>query len=302
MGAESPKEECGLFGVWAPGDEVARLTYFGLFAEQHRGQESAGIAVSDGTNILVYKDLGLVSQVFNEATLTTLHGDLAVGHTRYSTTGSTTWDNAQPSFKTDGSSSIALGHNGNLVNTRELAEREGWHSRATTDSDLVASMLARRAGGGLEDAAMEVLPQLRSGVPYGEGLMKNRYVGRTFIEPSQSLRERGVKLKLNPIPGAVAGKRLVVVDDSIVRGTTTRQIVQTLREAGAIEVHMRITSPPIKWPCFYGIDMSTRRELVASDLSVDQIRQYIGADSVAYLSLDALVTATGRDKASFWRA
>src|SRR5437763_3151640 len=157
---EGPKEACGLFGVWAPGEDISRLIYFGLFALQHRGQESAGMAVSDGDNILVYKDLGLVSQVFNESTLATLQGDLGIGHNRYSTTGSTTWDNAQPAFKTDGQSSIALGHNGNLVNTRELAEREGWRSKATTDSDLVASMLARH-GGGLEEVAMEVLPQLR---------------------------------------------------------------------------------------------------------------------------------------------
>jgi len=163
MGAESPKEECGLFGVWAPGDEVARLTYFGLFAQQHRGQESAGIAVSDGTNILVYKDLGLVSQVFNEATLTTLHGDLAVGHTRYSTTGSTTWDNAQPVFKTDGVHSIALVHNGNLVNTSELAERVRGAGLATTDSDIVTTMIADRTpeAGSIEAAAMDVLPELR---------------------------------------------------------------------------------------------------------------------------------------------
>ena len=162
MGAESPKEECGLFGVWAPGEDVARLAYFGLFAQQHRGQESAGIAVSDGHNILVYKELGLVSQVFNEATLSTLQGDLGIGHTRYSTTGSTTWENAQPSFKTDGTHTLALGHNGNLVNTAELAERVGSKGAATTDSDLVATLLARRMnGGGLGDAAMDVLPTLQ---------------------------------------------------------------------------------------------------------------------------------------------
>ena len=161
MGAESPKDECGLFGVWAPGEDVARLTYFGLFAQQHRGQESAGIAVSDGQNVLVYKDLGLVSQVFSEATLTTLNGDLGIGHTRYSTTGSSTWENAQPVFKTDGVHSIALGHNGNLVNTRELHERVGAHGTATTDTDLVATMLsAAMDARGLEGAALEVLPQL----------------------------------------------------------------------------------------------------------------------------------------------
>ncbi len=443
MGAESPKEECGLFGVWAPGDEVARLTYFGLFAQQHRGQESAGIAVSDGTNILVYKDLGLVSQVFNEATLTTLHGDLAVGHTRYSTTGSTTWDNAQPVFKTDGVHSIALGHNGNLVNTSELAERVRGAGLATTDSDIVTTMIADRTpeAGSIEAAAMEILPELRgafcfvfmdersvfaardshgvrplsigrlpngfvfasetcaldivgatlvrdvepgelvriddrglhaqrfaespkrslcvfevvylarpdsrlrdrsvhearremgrilarehpadadlviavpttghsaaqgfsevSGIPYGDGLYKNTYVGRTFIQPSQSLRDQGVKLKLNPLPDSIRGKRLVVVDDSIVRGTTTKQIVQALREAGAAEVHIRITCPPIQWPCFYGIDMPTRQELIAADLTVDQIRSYVSADSLGYLSLDGMVAAAGDGKETFCRA
>ncbi len=442
MGAEGPKEECGLFGVWAPGEEVARLAYFGLFAQQHRGQESAGIAVSDGQNLLVYKELGLVSQVFNEATLTTLQGDLGIGHTRYSTTGSTTWENAQPAFKTDGRSSLALGHNGNLVNTAELAERVGRApGRATTDSDIVATLLARHMGDGLEAAALEILPTLEgafcfvlmdersvfaardphglrplsigrlpngfcvasetcaldivgatfvrdvepgemiridergletsrfaeaeskalcifefvylarpdsrlqghtvhevrrelgrrlaieapadadlvipvpdtghsaasgyaevSGIPYGEGLMKNRYVGRTFIQPSQSLRERGVKLKLNPMPDSVRGKRLVVIDDSIVRGTTTRQIVAALREAGATEVHTRITCPPIRWPCFYGIDMSTRSELVASDLSVEEVRAFVGADSLGYLSMEGMVGATGAPKGEFCRA
>jgi amidophosphoribosyltransferase len=442
VGAESPRDECGLFGVWAPGEDVARLTYFGLFAQQHRGQESAGIAVSDGQNILVYKDLGLVAQVFNEATLTTLHGDLAVGHTRYSTTGSTTWDNAQPVFKNDGVRALALGHNGNLVNTADLVTRLGRSSGATTDSDLVATMLASEmAHHDLEGAAMRVLPELEgafcfvmadersvfaardryglrplalgklpggfvvasetcaldivgasfvrevepgeliriddrgvhaarfaqspraalcifefvylsradsrmkgvtvhearremgrllaaehpadadlviavpntghsaaqgfseiSGIPYGDGLHKNQYVGRTFIQPSQSLRERGVKLKLNPLPDAIRGKRLVVVDDSIVRGTTTRQIVAMLREAGASEVHVRITCPPIRWPCFYGIDMSTRAELVAADLAVEEIRSYVGADSLGYLSLEGMVRATGAPGEDFCRA
>lgn len=427
--------------MWAPGEEVARLTYFGLFALQHRGQESAGIAVSDGRNVLVYKELGLVSQVFNEATLATLQGDLGIGHTRYSTTGSTTWENAQPAFKTDGTHSLALAHNGNLVNTSELAETAGRRGGATTDTDLVATLLSGRMGGGLEAGALDVLPTLRgafcflimdersvyaardahglrplaigklpggfcvasetcaldivgatyvrevdpgelvriddrglharrfaesprralcvfefvylaradsrlygqtvhevrrdlgrrlaaeapadadlvipvpdtghsaaqgyaerSGIPYGEGLMKNRYVGRTFIQPSQSLRDRGVKLKLNPIPDAIRGRRLAVVDDSIVRGTTTRQIVTALREAGATEVHARITCPPIKWPCFYGIDMSSRSELVASDLSVEEVREFIGADSLGYLSLDGMVAATGSPKVDLCRA
>jgi amidophosphoribosyltransferase len=443
VGAESPKDECGLFGVWAPGDDVARLTYFGLFAQQHRGQESAGIAVSDDHTILVYKDLGLVSQVFNEATLTTLHGDLAIGHTRYSTTGSTTWDNAQPVFKTDGIHTLALGHNGNLVNTPDLAERVGGAGAATTDSDLVTTLLANEmtVTGGLEPAAMRVLPTLRgaycfvmmdersvyaardpygvrplsigrlpngfvvasetcaldivgavslrdvepgelvrfddrglhsvrfaesprralcvfesvylarpdsrlggssvhesrremgrilarehrveadmviavpttghsaaqgysevSGLPYGDGLYKNNYVGRTFIQPSQALRDRGVKLKLNPLPDSIRGKRLVVIDDSIVRGTTTKQVVAALRESGATEVHLRITCPPLKWPCFYGIDMPTRQELIGADLTVEEIQAYVGADSLGYLSLEGMVQAAGGDQDQFCRA
>ncbi|HSJ49914.1 MAG TPA: amidophosphoribosyltransferase [Actinomycetota bacterium] len=441
MGAESPKEECGVFGVWAPGEEVARLIYFGLFAQQHRGQESAGMAVSDGEHLLVFKELGLVAQVFDEPTLATLQGHVGIGHTRYSTTGSTTWDNAQPAFKTDGHRSLALGHNGNLVNTLELTERAGRTGAATTDSDLVATLLATSTADGLEAAALDILPTLEgafsfvlmderslfaardphglrplsvgrlpngfvvasetcaldmvgavflrdvepgeliriddrgmsstpfaerrrdalcifeyvylaradsrirgrtvyevrrelgrrlaaeapadadlvmpvpdtghsaaagyaevSGIPYGEGLIKNRYVGRTFIQPSQTLRERGVKLKLNPIPDTIRGKRLVVIDDSIVRGTTTRQLVQTLREAGAAQVHTRITCPPIRWPCFYGIDMSTRAELIASDLAVEEIRQYVGADTLGYLSLEGMVAATRQDRDTFCRA
>jgi amidophosphoribosyltransferase len=440
VNGEGPREACGLFGVWAPGEDVARLAYFGLYALQHRGQESAGIAVSDGHNILVYRELGLVSQVFDERTLSTLQGDLAIGHNRYSTTGSTTWENAQPSFKTDGARGLALGHNGNLVNTEALAERVGRRGPATTDSDLVATLLAGE-GTDLETAALRVLPTLRGAfsfvlmdertvygardphglrplaigrlesgwvlasetaaldivgaeyvrevepgelvmlddrglrsaryaespraalclfefvylaradsrlygrtvhqarrgmgrrlareapapadmvmpipdtghsaaagfaeearIPYGEGLIKNRYVHRTFIEPTPSLRQRGVRLKLNPLADSIRGKRLAVVDDSIVRGTTTRQIVQMLRDAGAREVHMRITSPPIKWPCYYGIDMSTREELVAAGLSVEEIRDFIGADSLAYLSLPALLEATGAPSDTFCRA
>ena len=437
---EGPKEACGLVGVWAPGEDVSRLLYFGLYALQHRGQESAGIAVSDGHDILVYRELGLVSQVFDERTLSTLHGDLGIGHTRYSTTGSTTWDNAQPTFKTDGTRGVALGHNGNLVNTGELAERVGRRGPATTDSDLVATLLSLESAD-LETAALRVLPSLRgafsfvlmdertvygardphglrplavgrlgsgwvlasetaaldivgatyvrevepgelvsidhrglrsmryadtprhalclfefvylaradsrlygetvhearremgrrlarsapasadltipvpdtghsaaagyaeaSGIPYGEGLIKNRYVHRTFIEPTPALRQRGVRLKLNPLADTIRGKRLAVVDDSIVRGTTTRQIVQMLRDAGAAEVHMRITSPPIRWPCYYGIDMPTREELVASAMSVDEIRDFIGTDSLAYLPLEELVAATGAPADAFCRA
>jgi amidophosphoribosyltransferase len=437
---EGPKEACGLVGAWAPDEDVSRLLYFGLYALQHRGQESAGMAVSDGHDILVYRELGLVSQVFNERTLTTLQGDLGIGHTRYSTTGSTTWDNAQPTFKTDGARGLALGHNGNLVNTGELVERVGRRGPATTDSDLVAELLSREAAD-LETAALRVLPTLRgafsfvlmdertvygardphglrplavgrlrggwvlasetaaldivgaeyvrevepgelvsiderglrsvryadpprhalclfefvylaradsrlygrtvhdarrdmgrrlaheapaladlvipvpdtghsaaagfaeeSRIPYGEGLIKNRYVHRTFIEPTPALRQRGVRLKLNPLADTVRGQRLAVVDDSIVRGTTTRQIIQMLREAGAREVHMRITSPPIQWPCYYGIDMSTREELVAASMSVEEIREFIGADSLAYLPLPDLVAATGVPGDAFCRA
>ena len=443
MGVESPKEECGLFGIWAPGEEVARLTYFGLFAQQHRGQESAGIAVSDGHNILVYKDMGLVSQVFSEATLTTLAGDLSIGHTRYSTTGSTTWDNAQPVFKTDGAHSLALGHNGNLVNTPDLVARAGTPRGATTDSDVVATLMSNEmvATGGMEEAALRVLPTLEgafcfvmmdersvyaardpygvrplsigrlsngfviasetcaldivgavfvrdvepgelvriddrglhavrfaqsprkalcifeyvylarpdsrirgvtvhearremgrilarehpvdadmviavpttghsaaqgysevSGIPYGDGLYKNNYVGRTFIQPSQSLRDLGVKLKLNPLPDSIRGKRLVVVDDSIVRGTTTKQTVAMLREAGAAAVHIRITCPPVKWPCFYGIDFPTRQELIGADLAVEEIRAYVAADSLGYLSQEGMVEATTSEASTFCSA
>jgi amidophosphoribosyltransferase len=399
------------------------------------------MAVADGHRIVVYRELGLVSQVFNERTLATLQGDLCIGHTRYSTTGSTTWENAQPSFKTNGSRGLALGHNGNLVNTPALAERAGRRGPATTDSDLVASLFASGLDAGLEHAALEVLPELTgafsfvfmdertvyaardphglrplalgklpsgwcvasetcaldvvgaayvrevepgelvtlddrgirsarfadaprpalclfefaylaradsslygrnvhqarkemgrrlaaeapvdadlvvpipdtgrsaaegysewSRTPWGEGLIKNRYIGRTFIEPTPALRARGVKLKFNPQSEALRGRRIVVVDDSIVRGTTTRQIVSMLREAGAQEVHLRIVSPPIRWPCFYGIDMSTRGELVAVGRSVEEIREFVGADSLAYLSLGAVVSSTGAPFEAFCRA
>ena len=441
---DSPREECGLFGVWAPNEEVARMIFFGLYALQHRGQEAAGIAVSDGESIIVYKDVGLVSQVFAESTLASLPGHLGVGHTRYSTTGRGSWENAQPSYRSlPGQDGIALGHNGNLTNTLELAarvKRAPTDPRATTDSDVVTALLAQH-GGSVPEALADVLPTLRgaysivlidkhtlygvrdpngvrplsigrlasggwvlasetcaldivgarfvrdvepgelvmiddqglrstilakpdpklcifeyvylarpdsvlqertvhdvrrsmgrilaqespvaadlvigvpdtgpvaaagfaeeSGIPYGEGLVKNRYVGRTFIQPTQSIRQQGIRLKLNPLRSAVKGKRLVVVDDSIVRGNTTRQIVRLLREAGAAEVHLRITSPPIRWPCYYGIDMATKAELVASDLGVEEIRQFVGADSLAYLSLPALVRSTGQASEVFCHA
>ena len=436
---KGPQDACGVFGVWAPGEQVAKLTYFGLYALQHRGQEAAGIAVSDGSSLVVYKDLGLVSQVFDEATLATLQGHIAVGHTRYSTTGSTTWENAQPSFRTTPTGTgLALGHNGNLVNTVELyaqAREEGIFSRnnglaATTDSELLTALLADRPDVSVEQAAMDVLPKLRgafslvfmdehtlyaardpqgvrplvlgrlergwivtsetaaldivgasfvreiepgeliaidedglrsqrfanpdpkgclfeyvylarpdttisgrsvhsarvaigrqlakewpveadlvipvpesgtpaaigyaqaSGIDYGQGLVKNAYVGRTFIQPSQTIRQLGIRLKLNPLRDVIRGKRLVVVDDSIVRGNTQRALVRMLREAGALEVHVRISSPPVKWPCFYGIDFASRAELIASGLDVEGIRQSIGADSLGYVSIDGLVAAS----------
>ncbi len=434
-----PQDACGVFGVWAPEEEVAKLTYFGLFALQHRGQEAAGIAVSDGSGVVVYKDLGLVSQVFDEPTLASLRGHLAIGHTRYSTTGGSNWENAQPTIRaTTAGTTIALAHNGNLVNTAELAkevaDRGLEADMGTSDTALVTTLLAGRPDLSVEAAALEVLPHLRgafsfvfmdettlyaardpqgvrplvlgrmergwviasetaaldivgasfvrevepgemlavdehglrstrfaapepkgclfeyvylarpdttiagrnmysarveigrrlakehpveadlvipvpesgtpaaigyaeaSGIPYSAGLTKNAYVGRTFIQPSQTIRQLGIRLKLNPLREVVRGKRLVVVDDSIVRGNTQRALVRMLREAGALEVHVRISSPPVKWPCFYGIDFATRAELVANGLEIDGIRRSIGADSLGYVSLDGLVQATEQPK------
>jgi len=434
-----PQDACGVFGVWAPEEEVAKLTYFGLFALQHRGQEAAGIAVSDGSGVVVYKDLGLVSQVFDEPTLASLRGHLAIGHTRYSTTGGSNWENAQPTIRaTTAGTTIALAHNGNLVNTaelaREVADRGLEADVATSDTALVTTLLASRPDLSVEAAAMEVLPRLRgafsfvfmdegtlyaardaqgvrplvlgrmergwvvasetaaldivgasfvrevepgemlavdehglrssrfaapepkgclfeyvylarpdttiagrnmyaarvaigrrlakehpveadlvipvpesgtpaaigyaeaSGIPYSAGLTKNAYVGRTFIQPSQTIRQLGIRLKLNPLREVVRGKRLVVVDDSIVRGNTQRALVRMLREAGALEVHVRISSPPVQWPCFYGIDFATRAELIANGLEIDGIRRSVGADSLGYVSLDGLVQATEQPK------
>jgi amidophosphoribosyltransferase len=458
---QPPREECGVFGVWAPGEDVAKLTYFGLYALQHRGQEAAGMAVSDGSSVVVYKDLGLVAQVFDEATLNSLEGHLAIGHTRYSTTGSGTWENAQPTFRTTMAGiGLALGHNGNLVNTAELTARAahaglaGLPGRAvggrvgrvredpgaTTDSDLVTALLAARPDQSVEAAALELLPTLRgafslvfmdentlyaardphgvrplalgrlergwvvasetaaldivgasfvreiepgellaidddglrserfavpspkgclfeyvylarpdthiagrsvyatrvevgrrlarehpveadlvipvpesgtpaaigyaeaSGIPYGQGLVKNSYVGRTFIQPSQTIRQLGIRLKLNPLRDVIRGKRLVVVDDSIVRGNTQRALVRMLREAGAVEVHVRIASPPVKWPCFYGIDFASKAELIASGLETDGIRASVGADSLGYVSLDGLVAACEQPRNRLCRA
>jgi amidophosphoribosyltransferase len=434
-----------VFGVWAPGEDVARLSYFGLHALQHRGQESAGIAVSDGARIVVYKDMGLVAQVFKESVLGTLAGHIAVGHCRYSTSGASVWENAQPTFRSTPSGSLALGHNGNLINTRELARRvAATHDRratvGTSDTDVLTALFADRRYANIWTSALATLPLVHgayslvfmdertlyaardpqgfrplvlgrlqrgwvvasetaaldivgadfvrevepgelvamgedgvasatfapprrkgclfeyvylarpdttisgrsvqatrvevgrrlaaehpaqadlvipvpesgtpaaigyaqaSGIPYGQGLVKNSYVGRTFIQPSQRLRERGIRLKLNPLRSVIAGKRIVVVDDSVVRGNTQRAIVSMLREAGAAEVHVRISSPPVSWPCFYGIDFATRAELMAGSQSVAEIRESIGADSLGFVSLAALIEATTLPAADLCRA
>ena len=442
-----PRDACGIFGVWSPGEDVAKLAYYGLHALQHRGQESAGIAVSDGRRIVVHKEMGLVAQVFDEPSLTALHGDIAVAHCRYSTTGASVWANAQPTFRSTPAVSLALGHNGNLTNTRELAAMippdAGDNAlQATSDTDVLTELIVGGAlgPGGVEEAAARILPRVKgayslvfmdentlyaardpqgfrplvlgrlaagwvvasetaaldivgavfvrevqpgelisldergarsrnfaaaapkvclfeyvylarpdttiggrglhatrveigrmlaaehpasadlvipvpesgtpaaigyaeaSGIPYGQGLVKNSYVGRTFIQPSQTIRQRGIRLKLNPLRDVIAGRRIVVVDDSIVRGNTQQAIVTMLREAGALEVHVRIASPPVKWPCFYGIDFATREELIAGRCSVAEICAAIGADSLGYVSLDGLVAATKQRAGSLCRA
>jgi amidophosphoribosyltransferase len=439
-GEKGPQDACGVFGVWAPGEEVAKLTYYGLYALQHRGQESAGIATSDGKRINVYKDMGLVSQVFDETILNTLTGHIAVGHCRYSTTGGSTWANAQPTLGATAGGTVALAHNGNLTNSADLfdkvIEKFGRPERGelaqgnTTDTALVTALLAGEPGQTLEERAMELLPKLRgafcftfmdegtlyaardesgvrplvlgrlergwvvasetaaldivgasfvreiepgefiavdenglrtqrfaekkpagcvfeyvylarpdtaingrsihaarvemgrrlaaehpveadlviptpesgtpaaigyaeaSGIPYGQGLVKNAYVGRTFIQPSQTIRQLGIRLKLNPLKEVVRGKRLVVIDDSIVRGNTQRALVRMLREAGAAEVHVRISSPPIKWPCFYGIDFASRAELIANGIGIADVCASLGADSLGYISEDGMIEAT----------
>ena len=431
---KGPQDACGIFGVWAPGEEVAKLTFYGLYALQHRGTESAGIATSDGERILIYKDMGLVSQVFTENELANLKGGLAIGHTRYSTTGSSTWVNAQPTLRPTKYGTLALAHNGNLTNIGDLMQELAKHKenglQATTDTEVMSSLIALRDEKNLEASAVAVLPMLEgafslvfmdehtlyaardrhgvrplvlgklengwvvasetaaldivgaafvreiepgefvaidangirsfcwskpepkgclfeyvylarpdtqiagrgvhvtrvaigerlameapvdadlvipvpesgtpaaigyakaSHIPYGSGLVKNSYVGRTFIQPSQTIRQLGIRLKLNPLREIVEGKSIVVVDDSIVRGNTQRAIVRMLREAGAREVHVRISSPPVKWPCFYGIDFATRAELIANGLEVEEIRRSIGADSLGYVSLEGLIEAT----------
>ncbi|HWE10645.1 MAG TPA: amidophosphoribosyltransferase [Solirubrobacteraceae bacterium] len=440
---DGPRDECGVFGIYAPGHDVARLAYFALFALQHRGQESAGIATAPRHgNIIAVRDQGLVSQVFDEHTLGALVGDMAIGHVRYSTTGSSEWENAQPIVRDD-HRTLALAHNGNLINAVELhSELRGRDVpfRSTSDSEIIAALLATHPAEALEDAIADVLPRLQgafstvamtddrvvafrdphglrplaigridpppgsdeapaycvasescaldligarlvrdvepgevvtlgaegltsrrvvegerrafcvfeyiyfarpdsrmngtvlqvarakmgeilwheapvdadvvipvpdsgnaaargvaraAGLPQDDGFIKNRYVARTFIQPGQELRRQGVRMKFNPVPEVVAGKRVVVVDDSIVRGTTDRQIVQMLREAGAAEVHLRISAPPIKHPCHYGIDMSTREEMIAHGRTVEEICTELGADSLHYLSLGGVYEAVG---------
>jgi len=425
-------ESCGVFGVYAPGEDVARLTFFALFALQHRGQESAGIATTDGKQLQVYANMGLVSQVFDEHSLTHLTGDIAIGHNRYSTRGSSRITNAQPIIVGEGENVLAIAHNGNIVNAEHLYQElsaQGYTFNTSTDTEVIANLIlsspeknwvdrikyamhrlqgayslvlmtnhtlyavrdpfgvrplclgaidggkviasescaldhigatfireiepgeivaisekgidsyqeevsrkaicifeyiyfarpdslingrllypARLAMGeglaqehpvdadmvmGVPDSATAAgIGYARySGIPLGEGLLKNRYVGRTFIEPDQRIRDLGVKLKFNPLPQMLAGKRVVVVDDSIVRGTTTPKVVGLLRRAGAKEVHMRICAPPIRYPCFFGVDMATRAELIASHKTVSEVRDFIGADSLGYLSIDGLIKA-----------
>jgi amidophosphoribosyltransferase len=442
----SPRDACGVFGIFAPGHDVARLTFFGLYALQHRGQESAGIAVSDDGEVTVIKDLGLVSQVFNEQMLSSLSGQHAIGHVRYSTTGATHWQNSQPLVRSRNGDVIALGHNGNLVNTTSLRDEllaDGVRFTGTTDTEVITALIAHEAEGDLLGAVRTAVAKIRgafsasvlsggalvgfrdpygvrplclgdyegnpvissetagldiigadfvreiqpgeivivdaehglrserveldgsrpalcifefiyfarpdsvlagrtlhecrqamgrqlaaeapveadlvipvpdtgipaaigyaaaSGIPYAEGLIKNRYVYRTFIQPDDDLRQRGIRMKLNPLTAVIKGKRLVVVDDSIVRGNTTGKLVDMLLSAGAREVHLRISSPPIRYPCFYGIDMASRAELIAAYKSEEQIRLHVGATSLHYLTLAGLQASTGLPASQFCRA
>lgn len=437
---DRPQEACGVFGIYAPGEDAARITYFGLYALQHRGQESAGIAVSDGTEIHTTKAMGLIAQVFDENNLAPLQGDLAVGHTRYSTTGAAKVYNAQPFQKQSSIGPLALAHNGNLTNVvalRRIVEEYGGVLETASDSEVAATLLALDPAPTWEERLKNVLPRLEgsycftiltdhavygmrdpfgirplcigrlgdgwvlasescalstvgatferelepgevvrldasgvtriahhpktsafcifeyiyfarpdstiggellhhvrqrlgeelakeypveadlvigvpdsataaavgyaraANIPFGEGLIKNRYIGRTFIQPDQKQRKTSVMLKFNPLPAVIEGKRLVVVDDSIVRGTTTRQIVDLLKSNGAREVHVRICCPPIMHPCFLGVDMATYEELIAANMPVDEVRDHIHADSLGFLSLDGLIRATKRPQNQF---
>ncbi|MDQ3814189.1 MAG: amidophosphoribosyltransferase [Armatimonadota bacterium] len=453
---DRPQEECGVFGIFAPGVDVARRTFFGIFALQHRGQESAGIAVTDGTRLQLHTAMGLVSQVFDQETLGVMSGSIAIGHTRYSTTGSSTACNAQPILAESSDGVMAVAHNGNLVNAKHVRaamEQEGVHFSTSMDTEVIGRLIEASSDLPLEEALLEMmrrvhgayslvlmtrdslialrdpngvrplcLGQLRegegdevtgyvvasetcalnvvgaefvreiepgeilfitseglesvrfqekiahrvdhpalcifefiylarpdsqllgrnvhnarrrmgellakqapieadvvigvpdsgtpaaigyatgSGIPYQEGLIKNRYIARTFIQPDQTQRELGVRMKLTPLRDVLEGKRVVVVEDSIVRGTTTKRIVQMIREAGAREVHLRISSPPYRWPCFYGIDTAARTDLIAYQRSTEEIRQFNGADSLAYLSMDNLIEAVDHPRDAFCRA
>lgn len=432
---DRPKEECGVLGVFTPDQDAARVAFFGLFALQHRGQESAGIAVSDGSRVRMHKDMGLVANVFNEDVLDELPGHMAVGHTRYSTTGASVLRNAQPLYCQSLVGEIAVAHNGNLINARELREEmeaDGEHFDTSSDSEVLARILVHNMSKGPEDAVREVMRRVKgaysvtvltpkfvigfrdplgvrpltagkvgdgylvasetcafgpvggtpthelepgemviidhagmrivrgvpserkamclfefiyfarpdstmygkllygvrqrmgeqlarehpceadivvpvpdsgipaalgfsgvSGIPFREGMIKSRYIHRTFIAPDQRLRELGVKMKLTPLEEHIAGKRVVLVDDSIVRGTTTKKIVKLLFEAGAKEIHVRITAPPIKFPCFYGIDMASKGELAAAQMTLAELQQYVGATSLGYLSIEGAVKAVG---------
>jgi len=433
-------ESCGVFGVYSPDEDVARLTFFALFALQHRGQESSGIATADGKKIRIFTGMGRVSNVFAEDSLSQLTGHIAIGHNRYSTAGSSRAANAQPIVVSNANNTIAIAHNGNIINATHLYEElggQGYTFHGTTDTEVIANLIlsssgkswvekikyamhrlqgayslvimtprelyavrdpfgvrplclgtvdsgwviasescaldhigavfirevtpgeivkisedglesysgesqrkgacifeyiyfarpdsvingkllypARQAMGaglareypvdadlvmGIPDSATAAGTGFarESGIPVVEGLIKNRYIGRTFIEPDQRMRDLGVKLKFNPLPQVLDGERLVVVDDSIVRGTTTPSVVKILRKAGAKEVHMRICAPPIKYPCFFGVDMATRRELIAAQKSVPEICEFIGADSLGYLSIEGLIKAVGLPRENF---
>ncbi len=444
--SDNPKEECGVFGIFAPTEEVARITFFGLFALQHRGQESAGIAVSNGRTIHIKKEMGLVTQIFDEDTIKSLIGISAIGHTRYSTTGSSILCNAQPISGTSAVGEIAIAHNGNLVNTRVLRaelEAQAVEFQTTNDSEVIAQLLATTHKGCIEETVRQAMLKLEgayslviltpdkligvrdpygvrplclgringshyvlasescalstigasylrevdpgevividreglhefqavptkkhatcllefiyfsrpdtmlynrslhqvrrrmghelakehpcpgahvvipipdtgtpaalgyaeaSRIPFGEGVIKSRYIQRTFIQPSQRMREMGARMKYTPLKETLAGKKVVMVDDTIVRGTTTDKLVRMLFEAGALEVHVRITAPPVKHPCYYGIDMANEEELVAAQHSVEEIRQLIGATSLGFLSLEGTVRAVGVHKDKFCHA
>ncbi len=446
---DKPEEACGVFGIYAPSEDVAKLTYFGLYALQHRGQESAGIATFEGEKVHLHKDMGLVSQVFNETILNQLPGTIGIGHNRYSTTGSSRRVNAQPAVVETRLGKIALAHNGNLVNTVQLREElvnDNINLVTTTDSEMIAYAIAQQvnAGADWQEGAIQAFHRCKgayslvigtpvgmmgvrdpngirplvigtlgenpvryvlasetcgldiigadylrdvepgemvwiteagmasyhwskqperklcvfemiyfarpdslmhnetlysyrmrlgrrlaeespvdadivfgvpdsgipaaigysqaSGVTYAEGLIKNRYVGRTFIQPTQAMRELGIKMKLNPLKDVLVGKKVIIIDDSIVRGTTSRKLVKALRDAGAVEVHMRISSPPVTHPCFYGIDTDSQDQLIAARMSVDEIAQQLEVDSLAYLSWEGMLEETREDTDNFCSA